>query len=229
MLAVAILAITLSSLLGSQVNAMRATQYARDVSVAAFLAEAQLIELEFQLRQDGWGTADQEFDGTFSEQGNDDIHYQCKVDMPELPEYQQLVVAKEAGETDGPDDNVQDVAEQGFSMLGVVWPMIKTAIEESIRKASCTVKWKTGEAEHDFEVMTYWVDLTKLRQATSILGGGEGEGEDEGDDADSPDDPPKDPGGPGGRPGSGPGGGSGRERPSVGGGVVGPGGRAGGR
>ena len=45
LVAVAILALSLTSLLGSQIESMQATRYARQISAAAFLAEYQLIEI----------------------------------------------------------------------------------------------------------------------------------------------------------------------------------------
>src|SRR5690606_37718888 len=87
LLAVAILAISLTSLLSSQMAALRATRYARGVSVAAFLAESKLIDIEWELRKDGWGDNDKEFEGDFSEEGWPDARYTCLVDMIELPDY----------------------------------------------------------------------------------------------------------------------------------------------
>ena len=69
LVAVAILAISLTSLLDSQLASMQATRYARQLSAAAFLAEYQLVEIEFQQRRDGWQTSDVTFKGDFDDQG----------------------------------------------------------------------------------------------------------------------------------------------------------------
>ena len=105
LVAVAILSLSLTSLLGSQLASMQATKYARQLTAAAFLAEYQLIEIEFQQREDGWQTNDVTFKGDFDEQGWDDIEYECLVDYIELPEYNQMVQAKAAADqaTDGDD------------------------------------------------------------------------------------------------------------------------------
>ena len=55
LVAVAILSLSLTSLLSSQMAALRATDQARHYSSVVFLAESQLVEIEWQLRQDGWG------------------------------------------------------------------------------------------------------------------------------------------------------------------------------
>lgn len=211
LVAVAILAISLTSLLSSQMDALRATRYAQTVTAVAFLAESKLIDIEFELKRDGWGDSDKEFEGDFAEEGWPDVTYTCLVDMIELPEYQALQMAHDAADTDGSGVggmNVQDAGEQAFDTLGMVWPIVKNAIEQSIRKASCTAYWRDGKIEHDFEVATYWTDPTKLMQIPQA--GGEETEENNEDDGDS---------GAGGR---GPGGGSGA------GGGGGPGGNRGG-
>lgn len=225
LVAVAILSLSLTSLLGSQMQALRATDRARQLSAVAFLAEAQLIEMEWELKQDGWGADDQTFDGDFSDQGWPDVEYSCKVDLIEMPDYNQLVQAADAAETDGNDDDyVQDAGEQAFGALGMVWPIVKEAIEQSIRKSWCTVRWNRANHkekpadeffcdENDFDcvtIMTFWTDPEKLKQLPTL--GGE---------ADETDDAPEDGGGAGagggGKPG-GEGGASSRQPPSVGGG-----------
>lgn len=169
MVAVAILSISLTSLLSSQMASMRATRYARGVSVAIFLAESKLIDLESQLRFEGWGTDDRDFEGSFSDERWPDIHYKCLVDFIRLPDYNELVQAKQAGETDegggaGPQAYVASAGDQAFSALGMVWPIVKAAVEQSIRKASCKVAWTDGAIQHDLEVATFWTDPKQLTQ-----------------------------------------------------------------
>ncbi len=180
LLAVAILAISLTSLLSSQMAALRATRYARGVSVAAFLAESKLIDIEWELRKDGWGDNDKEFEGDFSEEGWPDARYTCLVDMIELPDYTALQAAVDAAETDGSTESVlgvQDAEDRAFDSLGMVWPVVKGAVERSIRKASCTIYWKDGNIDHDFEVTTFWTNPQALTELPG-MGGEQGEEDD---------------------------------------------------
>lgn len=171
MIAVAILAVSLTSLLTSQMNAIRATRYAQSVSVAAFLAEYQIIEIEWIIKQEnkGWGDSDREFSGDFGDQGWPEMRYECLVDKVELPEHNALVAAANAGDTDDqgsatPSGGMQTAGQSAFGALGMVWPMIKGAIEQAIRKVHCTVFWEEGKITHDFKVETYWTDPAKLNQ-----------------------------------------------------------------
>lgn len=198
LVAVAILSITLASLLSSQMASMRATAQARELSAVAFLAEGQLIEIEWQLQQDGWGQDDQVFEGDFADEGWPDVEYLCVVDLIEMPDYNELVSAKDASDTDGGDDFVQDAGDQAFSAIGMVWPVIKEAIEQAIRKSWCTVRWTRdgnrkklsdewlcGDEEIEcLTIATFWTDPEKLKQLPGLGGevteddvDGDGEGE----------------------------------------------------
>lgn len=181
LVAVAILAMSLTSLLSSQMAGLRATNKARMLSTVAFLAEYQLIEIEWQLKEEGgWGTDDRTFEGDFSDQGWPSVSYQCVVDLIEMPDYTQLQAAADAADTDdggiGGYD-VQDAGETAFDTLGMVWPIVKSAIENSIRKSWCTVRWTLdGEirksqqddtlcGEDEFQCMsvaTFWTDPAAL-------------------------------------------------------------------
>ncbi|MEE9386281.1 MAG: prepilin-type N-terminal cleavage/methylation domain-containing protein [Nannocystaceae bacterium] len=179
LIAVAILAVSLSSLFGSQLASLRATQYARGLTAAAFLAEYQLLEIQETMRKDGWIENDKRYEGDFAEQGWPSIRYVCMVDFIELPEFNRLLEAKtDADEADGEAEPVfQDSDDQAFSALGMVWPIAKGAIENSIRKADCTAFWSDGEIEHDVRVATFWAEAERLRQLPGM--GGEATDEDD--------------------------------------------------
>lgn len=186
LLAVAILALSMTSLLSSQMAALQATRYAQSLTAISFLAESKLIDVEYELKQDGWGDSDIEYEGDFAEEGWPDVTYICLVDMIEMPDYTQLQNVADAGDDGGGGGiggvDVQDAGEQAFDSLGMVWPIVKGAVERSIRKATCTVYWNEGKVAHDFSVATFWTDPTQLMQLPQT-----GEvGED--DDSDEPDD-----------------------------------------
>ncbi len=199
LVAVAILSISMTSLLTSQMNALRATRYAQSITAMAFLAESKLVDIEWEIKEldDGWGDNDKEFEGDFSEEGWPDVTYKCVADMIEMPDYsamQRAVDASENAETPSGGVDVQDAGEQAFDSLGMVWPIVKEAIERAIRKAYCTVYWTDGKIQREFRVDTFWTDPTALQQLPS-LGGEQGDDED-GDDGGG------DGGGDGGQPGN---------------------------
>jgi prepilin-type N-terminal cleavage/methylation domain-containing protein len=222
LIALAILSVNLTSLLSSQVEALHATEEARQISTVAFLAESKLMDIEWELKREGWGSDDKTFEGDFSAEGWPEVRYLCTVDIIEMPEFSAMMQAKEEAETDGFESglDVQSAGETAFGSLGMVWPIVKEAIEQALRKSWCTVRWTppgrkvrgkvNGPDCLDSEqfcltVVTFWTDPAKLQTLPSL--GGE---VDEGDDSEDGDDGRGggDKGGGGGRPGEG--GGSGR-------------------
>jgi prepilin-type N-terminal cleavage/methylation domain-containing protein len=165
LIAVAILAVSLSSLMGSQINSMAATRYARDISAIALLAEYQLVEIEFQHRKEGFVNSDVELEGDFSDHGYDDVEWACTIHFIELPEYNEMLEAKEGvDEASGEKgDNVMDTGDQAFAGLGAVWGIVKHAIENSIRKVDCTVTWQQGNIEQEFKLQTFWTNPAALQ------------------------------------------------------------------
>lgn len=224
LVAVAILSISLTSLLTSQMNALRATRYAQSITAMAFLAEAKLVDIEYQIKEeeDGWGDNDKEYEGDFSEEGWPDVTYHCVADMIEMPDYsalQRAADAADSAESQASGVDVQDVGEQAFDSLAMVWPIIKEAIERAIRKAHCTVYWTDGNIAREFRVDTFWTDPAALTQLPS-LGGEDSDDEEDGDGDGDGDDR----GGAGGRGGAGRGGSSGSKGGGgvQGGGIGGP-------
>jgi len=227
LIAVAILSMSLTSLLQSQLAGIKATDQARMLSTVAFLAEYQLIETEWILKEEGeWGNADRTFEGDFSEQGWPSVSYICVVDLIEMPDYSALQQAADAADSGGSvagEYDVQDAGENAFDTLGMVWPIVKEAIENSIRKSWCTVRWtkdgsvrkkqKDGpeceESDHNcMTIATFWTDPVALTQLPTL--GGEVDETDDTEDGDG-----GGAGGAGGAGGSGKGGTRGTRNPSI--------------
>lgn len=205
MVAMAILAVSMTSLMSSQMASIRATRYAQQVTSIAFLAEFQLIEVEYTMRREGgWILQDKIYENTFAAQGWPDVRYKCIVDFLEIPDYSKLRAAKD--ETDKSKQGESSIyyknaGDKAFNALGMVWPMIKQAIERSIRKVKCTVFWKDGSLQNEYSIYTFWADPEKLKTLPGL--GGEAK---EGDEADVP----------GGQPGGGAAGAGGKDSSATG-------------
>ncbi len=179
MVAMAILAISLTSLLNAQTASIRATRYAQAITSVVFLAEYALVDVEWRIQKDGgWVGEDKYYEGDFSDQGWPDVTYACLIDFIEMPEYNELREAKAEADTEGAgSSNVRDAGDQAFSALQVVWPMVKQAIEKSIRKVQCTVYFKNGAVNEEYTLETFWTDPEQLKSIGQL--GGEDLGEDD--------------------------------------------------
>ncbi|MCA9719417.1 MAG: prepilin-type N-terminal cleavage/methylation domain-containing protein, partial [Myxococcales bacterium] len=182
MIAVAILSVSMTGLYTAQMANMNATAYARDITAVSFLAEYIIVDLERRMAKDGgWVAQDKTYDGDFGEEGWPKIKYSCLIDFVEMPEYSQLREAKEDADTDGGGTQYQDAGDQMFSALGVVWPMVKNAIEQSIRKVSCTIVWpRGGDTEETLLIETYWTEPANLTKLPDLGGEFTEDGEDGG-------------------------------------------------
>jgi prepilin-type N-terminal cleavage/methylation domain-containing protein len=185
MVAMAILAMSMTSLLASQTASIRATRYAQQVTAIAFLVEFQLIETEYVMRKEGgWILQDKIYEGNFALQGWPEIRHKCVVDFLEIPDYSKLRAAKDESDRAKQGESglyYKDASDKAFGALAMVWPMVKQAIERSIRKVNCTVYWKDGSIPNEFTISTFWADPEKLKTLPGL--GGEAK---EGDDADVP-------------------------------------------
>lgn len=222
MVAVAILALSLTSMVTSQITSLRATRYAQTITSVAFLADYQLIETEYIVRKEGgWVLEDKFYEGSFADQGWPDVKYKCIVDFLKMPEYTELRAAKDDSDRANRGESsmyYKSAGDQAFTALGMVWTPVKQAIERSIRKVKCTVTWKNGGINEEYIVNTFWADPEKLKQLPGL--GGEAKEGDLGDE--------KAEGAGGGKPTAPTTGGSG-QRPAGGrGGAGGPGGAGGG-
>lgn len=183
MVAMAILAMSMTSLLASQTASIRATRYAQQVTAIAFLVEYQLIETEYVMRKEGgWVLADKTYEGNFASLGWPDIQHKCIVDFLELPDYSKLRAAKDESDRAKQGESTmyyKDAGDKAFGALAMVWPMIKQAIERSIRKVKCTVFWKDGVIANEYTISTFWADPEKLKTLPG-LGGEAKEGDEDG-------------------------------------------------
>lgn len=69
LISMAILALALTTIAGINANSFEESNYARWVTVGTLLARSKMIDVEEQLRKDGFGDSDKEYDGDFSEEG----------------------------------------------------------------------------------------------------------------------------------------------------------------
>lgn len=186
MIAMAVLAVAMTSLMTSQMQNLRATRHAQQLTAIAFLAEYQIIEIEYVVRKEGgWVLEDKKYEGYFADQGWPEIKYQCIVDFIEIPDYSKLRAAKDDSKRaakdaagDGSSMYYQNAGDKAFSALGMVWPVVKQAIERSIRKVKCTVFWKDGNTPKEYSIYTFWADPEKLKTIPG-LGGEAKEGDDD--------------------------------------------------
>jgi len=169
MVAVAILAVALTSIFSSEAGAIRAGLRARQTDVATLLARCKMGEIDELVATDGLPAVDAHGEDACCE-GAEIDGFECtwSIDRIVLPDDGGL--EDEEGEEDGIDalaegerPNVDDLLASGSSpvsgdlVMQIAFPVMKPVIEEQVRRARVQVSWHEGASEQSFEVTRFLV------------------------------------------------------------------------
>jgi general secretion pathway protein I len=176
MIAVAILAITLITVLSIVTNNVRATNHAKLTTAATFLARGKMIDVEDQILEKGFSTSDETENGTFKEQGYPHFSWDYAIERVELP------VDAAQKQRDEAQDKAKDSTNPMAMMTGFIGGMMSSFIEpirlglqESVRRVTVRVTWdETGKPNQSLEVVQYLTDPSRLDAAMGGLGAAAG-------------------------------------------------------
>lgn len=164
MLALAILALGLTMTSESQQMSMRQVSRAKMMTIATLLAREKMIEVEDELFEEGFSEFDEEDKGDF---GRDfkRFSYKLNIEKVELPAaadtdgLSQTLTEGAGGEGEGAGGGM---AALGGQMIGQYLEMIRSVIEQSIRRVTLDVIWKEGRRERSITVSCYYTDPRKV-------------------------------------------------------------------
>ncbi len=172
MIAVAILSITLVTLLNIVTNNIRATHHAKLTTAATFFARGKMVDLEDQVLENGFSNSDETAQGNFKDQGYPDMRWDSIIERVELP----------ADAAQKQKDDAQDKAKDSTSPMGMISGFlggmmgsfiepIRLGLQESVRRVTVHVTWdETARPNQTIEVVQYLTDPSKLDAA--LTGGG---------------------------------------------------------
>ena len=176
MIAVAILSITLVTLLSVVTSNMRATRHARLTTTATFLARGKMVELEDQVLENGFSTDDESAEGTFKEQDHPEFRWDSIIERVELPADAALKQRDEATDKMKDSDNNNPMSLiSGFlgGMMSSFIEPIRLGLQEAVRRVTVHVSWdEWGRPNQTIEVVQYLTDPSKLDAA--LTGGAAG-------------------------------------------------------
>lgn len=175
MIAIAILALSLSAIFSSEAGAARIAHRSRKMGLAALLARCKMGEIEEQVAEEGLPAIfDSGSDGCCEDAEVEGFSCNWEIHPVVLPEAMFEAAEDEEGGDDpsAPSDPLGDLSSvepqdllSGASgmdglasmALGLAYPVLKPSFESQIRRATVTVRWKEGSTEHDFDVTQYLV------------------------------------------------------------------------
>jgi general secretion pathway protein I len=185
MMAIAILAMCLTAIFSSEGGAVRMAGRSRRLGVATLLARCKMGEIEEQVAEEGLPAIFDSGNDECCEEGEVE-GYTCKweivpIVLPDTmfaPEegaagsgaggggsvLDQLAAKKAEGESIDPEAMLSGGGTEGLASmaLGFVFPILKPAFEQQIRRATVTVEWKEGDSPHDLDVTQYMVSPTPI-------------------------------------------------------------------
>jgi len=186
MMAIAILAMCLTAIFSSEGGAVRMAGRSRRLGVATLLARCKMGEIEEQVAEEGLPALFDSGTDECCEEGEVE-GYECKWEIVPvvLPE---TMFAPEEGAAGGggggggtlidqlanknsEDSNAFDPAAMmaggdtgglASMALGYVFPILKPAFEQQIRRATVVVQWREGELAKELDVTQYLVSQTPI-------------------------------------------------------------------
>lgn len=170
LIAMAILAIATTSLLGTQSRSVVQNDHGRQLTTAAMLAHDQMIHLQNRLHKDGFKEDRERDQGDFRGREYRDFRWEAIIDPIDMrPED---LSAQLQGQLLGTDEDEGSLSgstainAQLPTMLGMVTMMIQNITDKRIRRITLAVRWKDLKGEHIFT----------LRQFVVLMEAPEGEG-----------------------------------------------------
>lgn len=189
MMAIAILAMCLTAIFSSEGGAVRMAGRSRRLGVATLLARCKMGEIEEQVAEEGLPALFDTGTDECCEEGEVE-GYECKWEIVPivLPE---TMFAPEEGAAGGGgggggmlDQLANKNSEEGSSLdpaamlaggdtgglasmaLGYVFPILKPAFEQQIRRATVVVQWREGDSPKELDVTQYLVSQTPITATT---------------------------------------------------------------
>jgi len=148
MIAIAILAIGIGSILVAENNSLDVTMRAKRMTTVATLAKNALVEAERETQGKTFDETKKESSGTF-EAPYSDYSWERKIKEITFPN----LLSQEAKQEEG---KAGDAIDQGTERVVKIATQF---ISKSSREITITIKWKDGGKDQSYSVSQYWVDL----------------------------------------------------------------------
>jgi Tfp pilus assembly protein PilV len=171
MVALALLAISFTSLILVQSRATNLAVSARNISVATQLARWQLMECKREVQKLISSVSDFKLEGDFADQGFPDFKWEChapKFNMkaPSASQVEQNLKDK------APDGAKKDVAGTSGTVSAPFISMITDTLGESVRELAVIIRWSDNNIEDELRVVTHVIDLTAMSGLARTLAQG---------------------------------------------------------
>ncbi|HWV38318.1 MAG TPA: prepilin-type N-terminal cleavage/methylation domain-containing protein [Vulgatibacter sp.] len=181
MVALAILALALTAIVGINGNAIRSHGYAKRVTVATMLARSKMADIESKYVEEGFTSEfDQVMEGNFEEEGWSDYRWKAEIVKPDIDAANatalvEMLVEKLVGDmsslgsetSSGAPIPTPDMSGLAATYRPVIEGQVTTLVEtmkQAVREVRLTVSWQEGAHTDSFDVVTHLVVLAPAGQ-----------------------------------------------------------------
>jgi general secretion pathway protein I len=153
--ALSILAISLTVLLQSQATSLQFAGRSRDISVATLLARGKMVDIQQKLFHEGFVQNDQSSDGDFEKEGHPEIKWKARVSEIELDLTNLLGMCQNLSDKNAPKGDKGKKGGQASNDCGTLLSSVGSfggllsEIGRSMRAVELDVEWPVGRyTEH---------------------------------------------------------------------------------
>lgn len=140
-IAMGILAVSLSALLAVNASNLDSTARARDITVASLLARSKMIDLERELMDEGFPEGDTSDEGNFADEGRPEIKWKASITRVEITlDGLSGLCEGFTDESSGSDGG----CEQALSSFGLPAEGFMSEVSNSVRLVELTLTWPVG-------------------------------------------------------------------------------------
>lgn len=184
MIAMAILAGSITWLIVGFSRNIRAENHAKLMTTATFLARGKMTEFEDELYEKGFGEFEKELSGTFEHKGFKRFTWNVVVDKVELPnpadlqnalgkanEAKAALTGQDPSQTSSSSttsSTSQNPMSMGAAAMSSQFGIIKDVLQQGIRRVTVKVLWNEGRKPYDVTVIAYYVDPRRVDQAVQM-------------------------------------------------------------
>lgn len=186
LIAVALLAMVLTVVLGTQANQVQVGATANQMGTATLLGRSKMLELEALLRADGFNDSMQTEKGTFRQEGFPQYHFEAEIEPVEIDDASKEALLGEAnsklfggGESgDGGTFTGNEAFASYLPMVVGLLPDFINRLGEKIRKITLKITWENPRGEQSLTIVQYVTNLDADEQEEQVPGapgiGGDG-------------------------------------------------------
>lgn len=170
MVALAILAISFTTLILVQARATKMATEAKKISTSTQLARYQLMECKREVEKNMAATSDFKSQGDFHEIGQPDFTWECHAPRFNMkqPSSSQLADSVKKNTAGAKQTANADTSSVSAPIMG----MIIDSLGNAVRELTVIIRWKDGDIEDETRVVTHVVDLTSIAVLNRMLSQG---------------------------------------------------------